>query len=104
MNFKEQLQEELEIFLNIEEFGETFTLDSVEYVGVIEQPNSEVPKEEYEGVIREVDFIVYTKYKESLEKYTSGKQVWLNKRLLVVHRAYEEQGLFVMELAERNRF
>ena len=53
MGFKEQLKEDLEIFLDLEEFGEKFKVDGVEYFGVIEQPNNKTPKEEYEGVIKD---------------------------------------------------
>ena len=45
MGFKEQLKEDLEIFLDLEEFGEKFKVDGVEYFGVIDQPNNKTPKE-----------------------------------------------------------
>lgn len=104
MNFKEQLKDDLDIFLNIDEFGETFFLDGIEYTGVIEQPVDETPKEEYEGIIREIDYIVYLKYNKSLNQYTNEKKVKLNEKILMVHRAYRDEDLFVLELVERVKY
>ena len=104
MGFKEQLKEDLEIFLDLEEFGEKFKVDGVEYFGVIEQPNNKTQKEEYEGVIKDLDFIIYTKYQKDLEKYSAGKEFSLNGRKLIVNRNYVEEGLMVIELYERGTY
>ena len=104
MGFKEQLKEDLEIFLDLEEFGEKFKVDGVEYFGVIEQPDNKTPKEEYEGVIKDLDFIIYTKHQKDLEKYSAGKEFSLNGRKLIVNRNYIEEGLMVIELYERGTY
>lgn len=104
MSFKEQLNEDLEIFLELEEFGEKFKIDGIEYSGVIEQPNNKTPKEEYEGIIKDLDFIIYIKHQKELEKYSAGKDFSLNGRKLIVNRNYVEQGIMVIELYERGTY
>lgn len=104
MSLKEQLVEDLDIFLDLEEFGENFTIGDKQYYGVIEQPNNKTPKEEYEGIIKDLDFIIYIKYNKELAKYTTGKELSLNGRKLIVNRNYTEENLMVIELYERGTF
>ena len=104
MSFKEQLNEDLEIFLELEEFGEKFKSVGIKYSGVIEQPNNKTPKEEYEGIIKDLDFIIYIKHQKELEKYSAGKEFSLNGRKLIVNRNYVEQGIMVIELYERGTY
>ena len=44
MNFKEQLKEDIKIFLNLDEFGEEITIQNKKYIGVMERPDNESNK------------------------------------------------------------
>lgn len=104
MTFKEQLKEDTKIFINLDEFAEEIIVDKKKYQGIITHPTHEEPKNEYEGVYSASELKLYLIYDSSLKKYTSGKSVTVNNNFYIVHRAYEEEGIFVLELLERGRF
>ena len=101
MNFKEQLKEDIKIFLNLDEFGEEITIQNKKYIGVMERPDNKMNKDEYEGLSKEVDYILYLEYEAELEKYTAGKQIDVNNETFEVYRSYKEESLFILELQER---
>lgn len=101
MNFKEQLKEDIKVFLNLDEFGEEIIIQGKMYIGVMERPDNKMNKEEYEGLSREVDYILYLEYEEEFEKYTPGKQIDVNNGTFGVYRSYKEESLFIIELQER---
>ena len=59
---------------------------------------------EYFELVKDLDFIIYTKYQKDLEKYSAGKEFSLNGRKLIVNRNYIEEGLMVIELYERGTY
>lgn len=101
MNFKEQLKEDIKVFLNLDEFGEEIIIQDKTYIGVMERPDNKMNKEEYEGLSREIDYILYLEYEEEFEKYTHGKQIDVNNGTFEVYRSYKEESLFIIELQER---
>lgn len=101
MNFKEQLKEDIKVFLNLDEFGEEIIIQDKTYIGVMERPDNKMNKDEYEGLSKEVDYILYLEYEEELEKYTAGKQIDVNNGTFEVYRSYKEESLFILELQER---
>ena len=62
MNFKEQLKEDIKVFLNLDEFGEEIIIQGKMYIGVMERPDNKMNKDEYEGLSKEVDYILYLEY------------------------------------------
>ena len=82
MNFKEQLKEDIKVFLNLDEFGEEIIIQDKTYIGVMERPDNKMNKEEF-------------------EKYTPGKQIDVNNGTFEVYRSYKEESLFIIELQER---
>ena len=58
-------------------------------------------KDEYEGLSKEVDYILYLEYEAELEKYTAGKQIDVNNGTFEVYRSYKEESLIILELQER---
>lgn len=101
MNFKEQLKEDIKVFLNLDEFGEEIIIQDKTYIGVMERPDNKMNKDEYEGLSKEVDYILYLEYEVELEKYTAGKQIDVNNGTFEVYRSYKEESLFILELQER---
>ena len=101
MNFKEQLKEDIKVFLNLDEFGEEIIIQDKTYIGVMERPDNKMNKDEYEGLSKEVDYILYLEYEAELEKYTAGKQIDVNNGTFEVYRSYKEESLFILELQER---
>ena len=101
MKIKEQLKEDIKIFLNLDEFGEEIIIQDKTYIGVLERPDNKMNKDEYEGLSKEVDYILYLEYEEELEKYTPGKQIDVNNGTFEVYRSYKEESLFIIELQER---
>mgnify|MGYP000931982278 FL=1 len=101
MNFKEQLKEDIKVFLNLDEFGEEIIIQDKTYIGVMERPDNKMNKDEYEGLSKEVDYILYLEYEAELEKYTAGKQIDVNNGIFEVYRSYKEESLFILELQER---
>ncbi|WP_338946674.1 hypothetical protein LDK12_05975 [Fusobacterium pseudoperiodonticum] len=101
MNFKEQLKEDIKVFLNLDEFGEEIIIQDKTYIGVMERPDNKMNKDEYEGLSKEVDYILYLEYEAELEKYTAGKQIDVNNGTFEVYRSYKEESLIILELQER---
>lgn len=101
MNFKEQLKEDIKVFLNLDEFGEEIIIQGEMYIGVMERPDNKMNKDEYEGLSKEVDYILYLEYEAELEKYTAGKQIDVNNGTFEVYRSYKEESLIILELQER---
>lgn len=101
MNFKEQLKEDIKVFLNLDEFGEEIIIQGEMYIGVMERPDNKMNKDEYEGLSKEVDYILYLEYETELEKYTAGKQIDVNNGTFEVYRSYKEESLIILELQER---
>ena len=101
MNFKEQLKEDIKVFLNLDEFGEEIIIQDKTYIGVMERPDNKMNKEEYEGLSREIDYILYLEDEEEFEKDTPGKQIDVNNGTFEVYRSYKEESLFIIELQER---
>lgn len=101
MNFKEQLKEDIKVFLNLDEFGEEIIIQNKTYIGVMERPDNKMNKDEYEGLSKEVDYILYLEYEAELEKYTAGKQIDVNNGTFEVYRSYKEESLIILELQER---
>nr|DAK88990.1 MAG TPA: ATP-binding sugar transporter [Caudoviricetes sp.] len=101
MNFKEQLKEDIKVFLNLDEFGEEIIIQDKMYIGVMERPDNKMNKDEYEGLSKEVDYILYLEYEAELEKYTAGKQIDVNNGTFEVYRSYKEESLIILELQER---
>lgn len=104
MSFKEQLKNDIDIFINLEEFAEEINIDKKVFKGVITNPKMEDPKYEYEGVYNELDLKLYLESKEELKKYTTGKSITVNNNYYTVYRAYDEEGIFILELTKRGRF
>jgi hypothetical protein len=101
MNFKEQLKEDIKVFLNLDEFGEEIIIQDKMYIGVMERPDNKMNKDEYERLSKEVDYILYLEYEAELEKYTAGKQIDVNNGTFEVYRSYKEESLIILELQER---
>lgn len=104
MNFKDQIKNDIDIFLNIDEFAEEILIGKKKYRGILTNPANEDPKNEYEGVYNEVDLKLYLVYDDSLKKYTTGKEMIVNEKYYSIHRTFNEEGIFIAELNERSRF
>lgn len=104
MNFKEQLNKDIETFININEFAEEILINDERYVAVVTSPINEDTKNEYEGVFNSLDLKIYLNYEKKLSKYTTGKQIIVNNDYYIIDRAFNEENIFILELKKRERF
>lgn len=104
MNFKEQLKEDIQQFINIDEFAEDVVIDNEKYKAVVTHPIKEDTKNEYEGIFNALDLKIYLPYEKKFRKYTTGKQITVNDDYYIIDRAFNEEGIFTLELKKRERF
>ena len=104
--FKSMLQKDLDIFINIEEMGERITINSKDYIGVIEHPEKDF-SEEAEGINSAISLIIYIKYDsedKELKKIKIGKSLEINGEIYIVNNIYVEEGMLVIKLEEKEGF
>lgn len=98
MNFKEMLQDDLDIFINPEEFGEKVMLGDKEYVAVLTYSSEEtIPI--YEGMVKSVDLTVSLKHDTELfEEHTEGTSLPVNGVQYIVNKVHSVEGILTFYL------
>lgn len=98
MNFKEMLQDDLDIFINPEEFGEKVMLGDKEYVAVLTYSSEEtIPM--YEGIVKSVDLTVSLKHNDELfKKYTEETALSVNGVQYIVNKVHSVEGILTFYL------
>lgn len=72
MNFKEQLNEDLNIFFNFEEFGEEHTINTQKLNVIVDnEVLKQRNKKEYDGILQ-ADILYYVKASDIIKKPVSG--------------------------------
>lgn len=98
MNFKEMLQDDLDIFINSEEFGEKVMLGDKEYVAVLTY-SSEGTIPIYEGMVKSVDLTVSLKHNDELfKKYTEETALSVNGVQYIVNKVHSVEGILTFYL------
>lgn len=98
-NFKEMLEEDIGIFINIEEMGETIRIGEKEYSGVIEFPEKEF-SEIQDGFSEAISLIVYVKECLDFKAYKIGKGLKINDTFYVINNTFVEEKIRVFKLIE----
>lgn len=97
--FKTMLQEDIDIFINIDEMGETIDIEGKQYKGVIENINKDFT--EIEDIYSAIDVIIYLKSEEFvMPKRVVGKRIKINRTYYIVNNWYEEEGITILKLKE----
>lgn len=101
--FKKMLREDINIFLNVDEFGEEITINDEKYIAVIETPDKDFSFVE-EGIATAVDVILYIKERTELKKYRTGKSITVNGNPYIINNSYEEEGMRIIKLSENRGY
>lgn len=103
--FKSMLQEDIDIFLNIDEMGENINIEEKQYIGVIEHINKDFSEEAIDDVYYSVDLILYLKTNEfTLPRRNPGKRLKVNNTSYFVNDWFEEEGMTIIRLKESSAF
>ena len=103
--FKSMLQEDIDIFLNIDEMGENINIEEKQYIGVIEHINKDFSEEAIDDVYYSVDLILYLKTSEfTLPRRSPGKRLKVNNTSYFVNDWFEEEGMTIIRLKESSAF
>ena len=99
--FKSMLQEDIDIFLNIDEMGENINIEDGIYVGVIEHLDKDFSEEAIDDTYYSVDLILYLKTVEfTLERRVPGKRLKVNGTNYLVNDWYSVEGITTIRLKE----
>ena len=103
--FKSMLQEDIDIFLNIDEMGENINIEEKQYIGVIEHINKDFSEEAIDDVYYSVDLILYLKTSEfTLPRRNPGKRLKVNNTSYFVNDWFNEEGMTIIRLKESSAF
>lgn len=103
--FKSMLQEDIDIFLNIDEMGENINIEEKQYIGVIEHINKDFSEEAIDDVYYSVDLILYLKTSEfTLPRRNPGKRLKVNNTTYFVNDWFDEEGITIIRLKESSAF
>lgn len=102
MNFKDQLKKDLDIFFNLDEFGEIHELDGQTISIIIDEDNSDQYSgtTEMENTVQGVYESICTIYVKSSDykKPSIGYRLNLDKKNYVVINSNEQSGVLKIEL------
>lgn len=103
MNFKEMVEEDTNVFLNLEEFAETLTINNVEVVGILSEDKFNPSKNDQYGTFIENKVLIISKADfEKLERPSFGYTLSLNNCNYSVRGVSDRSGTFELKL-EGNR-
>ena len=103
--FKTMLQEDIDIFLDIDEMGEHIIIEDEQYVGVVEHINKDFSEEAIDDVYYSVDLILYLKKSEFLlPRRKPGKRLRVNNTDYLVNDWFDEEGTTIIRLKESSAF
>lgn len=99
--FKSMLQEDVDIFLNIDEMGESINIEGKNYIGVIEYTDKDFSEDAIDDTYYSVDLILYLKTSEfSLKRRVPGKRLKVNNTVYLVNDWYDEESVTTIKLKE----
>lgn len=101
MNFKEMLQDDIDIFINSEEFAEEITIGEEKYTAVLTySSNKNIPI--FEGMVEDVDLILSMKHNDKLFKlYRETTAMDVNKVSYIVNKVHSVEGLLTFYLVKK---
>lgn len=97
--FKSMLQEDLDIFVNIEEMGESVLIADKKYTAVLEFPEKDFSFIE-DGFAQAISLIVYVRESKEFEPLKTGNSLKINNTFYIINNTFIEEGLRVFKLTE----
>lgn len=100
MGFKEMAEKDLDIFFNLEEFGEEIDINGTIYTGILDKNTKAIPfdeKEPRDGIYREADELC-VKTADIGDGYEQGKTISVNYDTYTVLYSSEEAGMTIIGL------
>lgn len=98
MNFKEMLQDDIDIFINSDEFAEETTIGEKKYNAVLTYSSDKnIPV--FEGMVEDVDLILSLKHDEELfKRYTEQTAIVVNNVSYLVNKVHSVERLLTFYL------
>lgn len=104
--FKDQLQADLAVFLNIDEFGDIHNLDGVECEAVIESPTMQeafiASNTGYEGYFG-TSLVMYCRTADLVEIPVAERSFSVDGKDYIVANVSDDKGLLCIELRAETR-
>lgn len=101
MSFKEQVQKDIAVFLNLDEFAELHDIDGSQVLAVIDNDilkiRSDRQSERYDGVYKG-EFVVFVKADNLPSRPVYGQHMRLDGRLYQVAECTENMGVLEITL------
>lgn len=105
MNFKDLIKQDKKIFLNLQEFGESHTVDGIEMTvlidGMEEVEREKIERIHQDGITKE-SILIYVDSKEFGELPLIDDIITLDEKRYLVKNVINEDGIFSISL-EVNR-
>jgi len=105
MNFQEMIEDDLDIFINPDEFGEEITLDDVTYTAVVISGTKDISgaygEEVKEGILKRTKTL-HIKTSDISGSFEQGKAVILDDFPYLVSSSTEISGITTIELEENS--
>ncbi|WP_372713338.1 hypothetical protein [Ilyobacter sp.] len=103
MSFKEMIAEELDIFLDLDEFGEEINIDGTTFTAIKSTGTEDITgaydEELKEGVYKKVTTL-YIKTSDIQDIYEQGKKVELDGLPYTVYSSDDQDGITEIKLQE----
>ena len=98
MSFKDMLKDDLDIFINPEEFSEEVILGEKEYIAILTYSDKKsIPL--YEGIVKNVDLTLSLKHdKELIERYPEEAAMMVNGVPYIVNKIHSVEGILTFYL------
>ncbi|MBR8701155.1 hypothetical protein IX317_001847 [Fusobacterium sp. DD29] len=103
-NFKDMLEEDIDIFLNIDEFGEELDIDGEKFIGIIEHIERDYRDQDTILSMNAIAVVLYLYDKKELRKYKKGKAITVNNTTYILNNSYVENGMRIMKLEENSGY
>ena len=103
-SFKEQVADDIDVFLNMDEFAEEHDLNGTVTVAIVQSPTA---KERFSGIARSydvydgitgTDVVVYCKANALSEIPTEGQRFTLDSEIYLVSQCVDEMGVLSITL------
>lgn len=98
MNFKEMLQDDINIFINSDEFAEVVNIGGKQYTAVLTY-SDEKNISLYEGMVKDVDLILSLQHDDELFKlYKETVAMDVNRDTYLVNKVHSVEGMLTFYL------
>lgn len=101
MNFKEQIQQDLDsVFLNFDEFAELHKIEGAQVLAVIDNDALEELKKGQNLDMVEADMLIFAKSSDLPQDLNSGRLINIDGREMLVVKSSNDMGLVKLALRQ----